>query len=128
MLMRRFSDPRFARATYLSGSEKYKAKYLLQNEVLHLVMQDWVAKPDEGILNENAGTDINSDDSDDDDNDVDFILKLTGTRIPEAMNDDKSPDTLRQEQMERETIAVKHEVEAYIRDASASGNDLNLLL
>ena len=22
----------------------------LQNEVLHLVMQDWVAKPDEGIL------------------------------------------------------------------------------
>jgi len=91
-------------------------------------MQDWVAKPDEGILNENAGTDINSDDSDDDDNDVDFILKLTGTRIPEAMNDDKSPDTLRQEQMERETIAVKHEVEAYIRDANARGKDLDPLL
>jgi len=40
----------------------------------------------------------------------------------------KSPDTRRQEEIEKETIAVKHEVEAYIRDASASGNDLNLLL
>ena len=30
--------------------------------------------------------------------------------------------------MERETIAVKHEVEAYIRDASATGNDLDPLL
>jgi len=45
----------------------------LQNEVLHLAMYDWVAKPDEGNLNEDAATDINSDDSDSDDNDVDFI-------------------------------------------------------
>jgi len=100
----------------------------LQNEVLHLVMQEWVAKQDEGILNENAGTDINSDDSDDDDNDVDFILQLAGTFIPVATNDDKSTDTQRQEQMERETIAVKHEVEAYVRYASARGNDLDSLL
>jgi len=37
---------------------------------------------------------------------------LAGTYIPEATNDDKSPDTLRQEQMEREKIALKHEKEA----------------
>jgi len=55
-------DPRFAKATYLSGSEKYKAKYLLQNEVLYLVMQDWVAEPDEEIINKNTGPYINSDD------------------------------------------------------------------
>ena len=74
----------------------------MQNEVLYLVMQDWVAEPDEKILNKNIGTDINSDD----DNDVDFLLKLagTGTRIPEATNDDKSPETLRQEQIEREKL------------------------
>ena len=47
-----------------------KRKYLLQNEVLYLVMQDWVAEPDGEIFN--TGTNINSDDSDDD-NDVDFI-------------------------------------------------------
>ncbi len=75
-------------------------------------MQDWVAKPDEGNLNENAATDINSDDSDGDDNDVGFIWKLAGTCIPEATNDDKSPDTLRQERMERETITLKYEKEA----------------
>jgi len=83
-------DPRLARATYLSGSEKYKAKHLLQNEVLYLAMQDWIAEPDGEILNKHTGTDINSDDSDDD-NDIDFILKLAGTRIPEETNDDKSP-------------------------------------
>eukprot|EP00815_Leptocylindrus_aporus_P004812 CAMPEP_0116058570 /NCGR_PEP_ID=MMETSP0322-20121206/5273_1 /TAXON_ID=163516 /ORGANISM="Leptocylindrus danicus var. apora, Strain B651" /LENGTH=250 /DNA_ID=CAMNT_0003542773 /DNA_START=797 /DNA_END=1546 /DNA_ORIENTATION=+ len=105
-------DPRFASATYLSGPEIYKAKYLLQNEVLYLVMQDWVAEPDGEIFN--TGTDINSDDSDED-NDVDFILKLTESRIPKATNNDKSPETRRQDQMERERIAVKHEVEAYIR-------------
>eukprot|EP00815_Leptocylindrus_aporus_P008955 CAMPEP_0116057510 /NCGR_PEP_ID=MMETSP0322-20121206/4651_1 /TAXON_ID=163516 /ORGANISM="Leptocylindrus danicus var. apora, Strain B651" /LENGTH=53 /DNA_ID=CAMNT_0003541529 /DNA_START=997 /DNA_END=1158 /DNA_ORIENTATION=+ len=33
-------DPRFVSATYLFGPEKYKGKYLLQNEVLYLVMQD----------------------------------------------------------------------------------------
>jgi len=45
-------DPRFASATYLSGPEKYKAKYmyLLQNDVLYLVMQDWVAEPDGEFL------------------------------------------------------------------------------
>ena len=63
-------DPRLASATYLSRPEKYKAKYLLQNEVLYLVIQDWVAEPDGEIFT--TGTDINSDDSDED-NDVDFI-------------------------------------------------------
>lgn len=120
-------DPRFASATYLSGPEKYKAKYLLKNEVLYLVMQDWVAEPEGEIFH--TGIDINSDDSDED-NDVDFILKLTGSRISKATNYDKSPETRRQEQMERENIAVKHEVEAYIRDASAGagGKDLDPLL
>jgi len=40
----------------------------------------------------------------------------------------KSPETLRQEQMEKEKISVKHEVEAYIRGASAGGKDLDPLL
>ena len=60
-------------------------------------MQDWVAEPDGEIFN--SGTDINSDDSDEE-NDVDFILKFAGSRIPKAANYDKSPETLRQEQSE----------------------------
>ena len=56
------------------------------------------------------------------------MLKLAESRIPKAANYDKSPETLRQEQMEREKIAVKHEVEAYIRNASAGGKNLDPLL
>jgi len=92
-------DPRFTSATYLSGSRKYKAKHLLQNEVLYLVMRDWVAEPDEEIFN--TGIDINSDDSDED-NDLDFKLNLVGSRIPKAALprlEDKS-----------KWKAVKHEV------------------
>ena len=64
-------------------------------------MQDWVAESDGEIFN--TGTDINSDDSDQH-NDLDFILKLAGSRIPKAANYDKSSETRRQEQMEREKL------------------------
>jgi len=42
---------------------KDKAKYLLQNEVLYLVMRGWIATPHEEL----TATDMDSDDSDNED-------------------------------------------------------------
>ena len=59
-------DPRFASATYLSGSEKERAKDLLQGEILDLVMQDWNTLPSVE-LSYDMTNDMSSDNSDDKD-------------------------------------------------------------
>ena len=111
-------DPRFASTTFSSGSEKEKAKDILQNEVLHLVMRDW-----KKVENDMTVTEMVFENSDDED----FSFMWAGSSTSAGM---KSPNTQIQNDIEKETIAVKHEVEAYIRDASASviGNVLNPLL
>jgi len=97
----------------------------LQNEVLHLVMRDW-----KKIENDVTATDMVYENSDDED--FTFLWAGSSTSAGMSENVTKSPKTQMQNDIEKETIAVKHEVEAYIRGASASasvsGNGLNPLL
>ena len=70
--------------------------------------------------------DLSSDNSDDDD----FILQWAQSNTPAKQSDvmTSSPNSQRQNKIENETIAVKHEVEVYICDASANGDITDPLL
>jgi len=90
-------------------------------------MRDW-----KKIENDVTATDMVYENSDDED--FTFLWAGSSTSAGMSENVTKSPKTQMQNDIEKETIAVKHEVEAYIRGASASasasvsGNGLNPLL
>ena len=116
-----------AQCIYLDWKERERAKELLQDEVLDLVMQDWNAPPAaEEVSYDMKANDSSSDNSDDED----FTLQWAQSNTPAKQSDvmTSSPNSQRQNKIKNETIAVKHEVEAYICDASANGDITDPLL
>jgi len=90
-------------------------------------MRDWNAPPAaEEVSYDMTANDLSSDNSDDED----FTLQWAQSNTPAKRSDvmTSSPNSQRQNKIENETIAVKHEVEAYICDASANGDITDPLL
>ena len=83
-------------------------------------MRDWNAPP----AAEEVSYDMTAND------DKDFTLQRAQSNTPVKRNDVMTlpPNSQRQNKIKNKTIAVKHEVEAYICDASANGDITDPLL